>query len=591
MAGTGWPYVVEATVTDWSGPRPIEPVSDLEAYSTPRPRGPIDLDLSGNVGPIPPPAVLEALADLDGSTLRDYPDLTELRDAIATRHDVSTDRVIVTAGGDQAIDLITRAFLEPGRHLCTHTPSFVMIERAARLAGAEVTAVPWPAGTFPVEPFLEAAETDPDLAFIVSPNNPTGTTLDPAQLEHLATALAPALVVIDHAYVEFAEADLTEAALRHENVAVIRTLSKAFGLAGARVGYLLGHPQLIEYLSRIRSPYPLSAPSIAAAMARLEARDDVGDHVAAVQRNRRVLEAHLSALGIETTTSQANFVFGTFPDGRWAFDGLAGLGIRTRMFPGRHGLEDALRISVPAADADRTRLEDALGAVLDPAAILLDMDGVFADVQESYREAIIRTADDFDVAIDREDIERAKQAGDANDDWELTQSMLEDAGVEVSFEEVKATFEAHYLGEGDREPLFEREALVGGDSIGALAEKRPLGIVTGRPRRDARRFLQAHGIGDRFDTIVCKEDAESKPHPAPVEQALDALAVDRAWLVGDTPDDIRAARRAGVLPIGITPPETDRSLIEGPLLEAGAARVVDTLAAIDHLLTTATTTR
>lgn len=576
----------------WDGPQPIAAVRDIEAYTTPHPPGPIDLELAGNEGRAPPASVLDALAALDGEALRRYPDLGELRSAIADRHGVSPERVLVTAGGDQAIDLVSRAFLTPGQALCTHTPSFVMIERAARFAGGDVVAVPWHGGAFPVDELLAHAGDATPLVILVSPNNPTGATIDEAAFRQVVEGAAPALVVVDHAYVEFTETDLTAVAAAYDNAAVIRTLSKAYGLAGARVGYLLGHPRLIEYLRRLRGPYPLSVPSIAAATARLE--DDVGvaPYVDTVRSTRSRLEACLDRLGVDRSDSEGNFVLGRFPDGRWAFDALAGLGIRTRLFPDRPALADALRITVPDQADDGARVEAALEAAVAPEAILLDMDGVIADVSGSYRQAIVRTAEDFGVAVTPDDIEASKQAGDANDDWELTHKLVTAAGVDAAFEDVKAAFEAHYLGEGEaEEALFERERLVDGGALDALAERRPLAVVTGRPRRDADRFLGHHGIADRFDALVCKEDAPSKPSPEPVAEALDRLGCSRAWLVGDTPDDIRAARAAGVVPIGVVPPNTPRAAVAPTLGEAGAARVLDGLDDVVALLDSATAGR
>lgn len=572
-------------MTEWGGPDPIDPVRELKPYQTPVPAGPIDLDLAGNEGSTPPLAVLEALAGLDAEDLRTYPDLSQLRAAIADSVGVSPAQVLVTAGGDQAIDLLARTFLEPDTRLLTHTPSFVMIERAARFAGADVTAIDWASGAFPTDAFVEAAGPDAPLAIVVSPNNPTGATLDEAAFRRLADELAPALLVVDHAYVEFSDADLTAVALEAGNAAVIRTFSKAYGLAGCRVGYLVGPTQLVDYLERIRSPYPLASPAIAAATARLAADDDVEGYIESVRTNRRQLETHLDALGVEAYPSAANFVLGGFPDPRWAFDGLAGLGIRTRLFPDRPGLERHLRITVPGAVTELERLERALTAVLAPEAVLLDMDGVIADVSESYREAIIRTAADFDVGVDHADIQARKQAGDANDDWQLTHQLVRDAGVDAAFEDVKAAFEAHYLGRGQApDTLYKRERLIGGNAIDRLGGEHRLGIVTGRPRRDADRFLEHTGIADRFEAVVCKEDATDKPDPEPVGLALDRLGCDHAWLIGDTPDDIRAARRADVVPIGVVAPGEDTRAAKTAMLEAGAARVVDDLDAVATLL-------
>lgn len=576
-------------MTRWNGPDPIDPVGELEAYSPPKPAGPIDLELAGNEGPPPPQSVLDALCNLEAEQLRRYPDLTDLRAAIAAKHEVDTEQVLLTAGGDQAIELLARTFLGDNRSLLTHTPSFVMIERAGQLAGGEVEAIEWTRGTFPVDTFLQAADGTTKLAVIVSPNNPTGATISREELLTIADTLSQALVVVDHAYVEFADEDLTGLCLERSNVAVIRTFSKTMGLAGARVGYLLGAAPLVQWLRRIRSPYPIATPSLTAALARLETAEDVTPFIEAITVNRNRLTSTLEDLGVDVYPSEANFILGAYRDARWVFDGLASMGIRTRLFPNRPNLTDHVRITVPGDGDEIERVESAFEAVLAPQAVLFDMDGVLADIRDSYRMAIIETAATYGVEVSNRDIEHRKDEGNANDDWELTHELLRSAGIEVPFEEVKATFESWYLGKGDDQtPLYEHEELLVGDSLDALAGELPLGIVTGRPRRDAHRFLEQAGITDYFDTVVCKEDAPIKPDPAPIELAMNQLGCTHAWFVGDTPDDIRAARRAGVVPLGIVPPGADQEERETALQETGAARVLEDIGDLLPLLHNAT---
>jgi phosphoglycolate phosphatase-like HAD superfamily hydrolase len=118
----------------------------------------------------------------------------------------------------------------------------------------------------------------------------------------------------------------------------------------------------------------------------------------------------------------------------------------------------------------------------------------------------------------------------------------------------------------------------------AVARKLPIGIVTGRPRADAVRFLERHGIAGMVSALVCMEDAPLKPDPAPVRLALDRLGVRRAWMVGDSPDDMTAARAAGVVPIGIVAPGDRLDAVAPALFGAGAARVLEELRTLEDLL-------
>jgi phosphoglycolate phosphatase-like HAD superfamily hydrolase len=126
--------------------------------------------------------------------------------------------------------------------------------------------------------------------------------------------------------------------------------------------------------------------------------------------------------------------------------------------------------------------------------------------------------------------------------------------------------------------------LVDRDLLIRLAGRLPLGVVTGRPRSDASRFLEEQAVADLISTVVCMEDAPSKPDPAPVALALQQLGVSTAWMMGDTPDDLRAARAAGVLPIGVAAVGDDRQRMSEVLSAAGAAVVLNEPSGIEEIL-------
>jgi HAD superfamily hydrolase (TIGR01548 family) len=422
---------------------------------------------------------------------------------------------------------------------------------------------------------------DPSIIVVTSPNNPTGAVATEEDVRRICEARPSTLVLVDAAYAEFGEVDLTQAALAYPNAIVIRTLSKAWGLAGLRVGYALGAAEAIGWLRAAGAPYPVSGPSLMLAQERLERGEEAMQaFVATAKEAREVLRETLLSCGVDALPSQGNFAFarvGSEARAVWLRDAMAGLGIGIRAFPGRAGLEDAVRISVPATAQDLERTCAALRTVLAPECWLLDLDGVVADVSESYRAAIVQTAATFGVTLDDALVKDAKRAGDANNDWILTQRMLAERGVEVPLSEVTATFEALVQGTPECPGLWQRERLlVARDVLENLRRQRPIAAVTGRPRLDAERFLETHGVSDLFDVVVCMEDAPAKPRPEPVTLALARLGVTTGWMVGDTPDDARAARAAGAVPLGVR----SGGLEDGVLYSAGCARVFADLRAL-----------
>jgi len=215
------------------------------------------------------------------------------------------------------------------------------------------------------------------------------------------------------------------------------------------------------------------------------------------------------------------------------------------------------------------------------------MDGVMADVSQSYRKAIIATAAYFNVACTNQKITAAKNEGNSNNDWVLTQTIVNEGKNEVvSLETITAKFQEFYLGTSGSTGFRDSETLLVAPTLLAdLKAKCPLAVVTGRPRAEADYFLKLHGIDGYFSTVVCMEDAKAKPDPAPVRMAMDRLGVSTsnegsfAYMIGDTPDDVRActAYEGCVVPIGILPPGEQEASVRLALYSSGAARVIQSL--------------
>lgn len=566
--------------------RPVPAIAATQPYRVPRHPAPMDLMLDG-IGGLPTPEdFFGALGDQPPQTLvQHYPNAQALQQRWAQHLGLSADQLLVTAGGDDALDRCCRALLTTGRSIVLPEPTFEMIRRYARWTGATVRSVPWLDPEWPLSSVLDVIDETTTLVAVVSPNNPTGAVITPDQLRELSARAPHAVLMVDLAYVEFADEDLTALVASLPNAIGFRTLSKAWGLAGLRVGCAFGSPDVIGWLRAAGNPYTVSAPSLALAARWLDhGASAVQAYVHAVRTRRDTLATRLRAWGAQPSPSQANFIFARTPRALWIRDALAGLGIGVRVWPQHPSLGDAVRINVPPQDAQFERLEHALGAALAPEALLLDMDGVIADVSGSYRQCIVETAAAFGVALTADHVREEKARGDANNDWKLTHRLLQARGVDVPYDDVVAEFEARYQGKKGAPGLEATETLiVSADVLRGLAARVPIAIVTGRPRADAERFLRRHDLSDLTEVLVCMEDGPAKPDPFPVVEALRQLGVSRAWMVGDTVDDLRAARAAGVVPIGVIPPGEDLDALSATLLHAGAARVYPTLADLEEL--------
>jgi histidinol-phosphate aminotransferase len=552
---------------------PVSAVAGLSPYEIDRPGSP-DLILDFNES-LASPAALERA--VPGSPVNRYPDKGPLERAITGLFGIGPDGIVVTNGADDALERTVRAVAGPGRRAILTTPTYNMIRRFAVLSGAEVIDVPWWGGDWPVDEVCRQAGNETALVAVVSPSNPTGAVISREAFAELLERLPRALVLLDQAYVDFTdpENDLAPIALSYPNAVVVRTFSKAWGAAGLRVGCAAGDPRVIDWLHRVGLPFPVSTPAIEAVLAAVSDGPD-RERIARVREQRAALVELLASLGAEALQSEASFVFGRFEEADRVWSGLGALGISVRAFPSRPDLAGWLRITLPGDEENWRRLKDGLRTVLAPEALLFDLDGVLVDVSKSYRRAIIDTAARWGVTLTPEDVARGKAAGDAANDWKLTRRLLAERGVEVALDEVTEVFEELYQGTTEEPGHRRHETLrVEGETLTRMAAVRPLGVVTGRPRADAERVLEENGVDGLFSTLVCMEDAPAKPDSAPIRLALERLGVETAWMVGDTVDDVRAARRAGVLPLGVPAPGDDPAPAKTALEEAGAARVLD----------------
>lgn len=550
------------------------------------PASPSVLRLDRNEGPLPHAELLRVLSRAGPELLRRYPDAAALERVIAARWGIGPERVLVTAGGDDAIDRAIRAFVGAERTLLLPVPTFEMFERNAALSRATVVAVPWRGDRFPLAEVLASLNSSTGMVAVVSPNNPTGSVATFTELERVARAAGDAVVFFDHAYAEYADEDFTGPALRLPNVVVLRTFSKARGLAGCRVGYVLGQADTIGALRAAGAPFAVSAPSLAFAADSL-ASGEPAAHVARVREERAEIASVLARHGVRPWASQGNFVSADFAArAPFIHRALETLGVLVRDFPDRAGLTSVLRITMPGDESACRRLITALETALAPEALLLDLDGVLADVEESYRACVLATCVSFGVAVTREELLRAMLDGDANNDWVVTQRLLGERGVEAPLDEITARYQEHYLGTETTPGLRERERLIVPADVvkGLRGPALRIGIVTGRPRAEAEWFLERTGLASLVDTVVAMEDGPVKPDPAPVRLAVARLRVNRAWMVGDTPDDVRAAAAAGVVPIGVVAPGEDPERVASALTAAGAAVVLDTLRDIEAML-------
>jgi histidinol-phosphate aminotransferase len=316
-------------------------------------RGAVQMDANTNLFG-PHPALREVARSIDRLGLNQYPsgNSDPLRDAIAARWGVRRENVVVGNGSDELFDLVMRTFLNPGDRIAYPTPSFVMYPFYGFVNFGHIAAVPLKEGfALDVDGILKAKAR---VTVIASPNSPTGNAFP---REALATVLrrSKGIVVIDEAYAEFCGQEVIRTAATHPRLIVTRTFSKAYALAGLRIGYAVGSRAAIDALLRVKPPFNVGTFAEAAAIAALKGRRFV-EHVVGVIRAERVrVAAAMRALGAHPYPSDANFLL---VDVGRPSDAVAGA-LRDRGFLVRRmsdwpGLETCIRVTLgPPALNDR----------------------------------------------------------------------------------------------------------------------------------------------------------------------------------------------------------------------------------------------
>ncbi len=318
--------------------------------------------LNTNENPYPPsPRVFEAIARIGADALRRYPSpmADDFRRVAARVHGVGMENVIAGNGSDDILQIALRTYCGPGDVLASPDPTYSLYPVLAELADVRFVPVPWgPEWTLPADALLA---TGARAIFFANPNAPSGTCVSADAVASLA-ARTSALVLVDEAYVDFAEDDSLPLIRAHDNVLVTRTLSKGYGLAGLRFGYAVGHASIIEQMAKVKDSYNCDAIAIAAACAALDDQAYAREQWARVKAERTRLSAELVRRRFRVIPSQGNFVLATVPSGtsaRRIYEGLKRSGVLVRFFD-KPGLDDKLRVTIGAPEEN-----DALLAAMD----------------------------------------------------------------------------------------------------------------------------------------------------------------------------------------------------------------------------------
>ncbi len=544
----------------------------------------LKLDVNENlIGPSP--GVIEALRNITEKQIKFYPAYGEILEKLADYNKIKTNMILPANGADEAISYVFDTFVEPRDTVLAVTPSFLMPKIYANTAGCTYKEVPYAEKwVFPADELIKSIDDTTKLIIITSPNNPTGEAISEQALMEILAAAGESYVLIDETYVNYADRSFTTGLIKDfPNILIARSMSKDFGLAGLRFGYLTASGENINHVKKIIRPYCVNSPAVTAASAAL---DDIGHLkmvISEVKHSRELLYNGLKPFAKKVYNSDANFLLCDFGEkADFIYKKLLKSGIKVKHFGQTPYLENCLRIGLPSIKDT----EDILKCLAPRELIIFDMDGVLADTSGSYRCAIQDVYEGFSGnVLTGEQVRQAKNLGGLNNDWDLTLYLLEKAGISVSFDELVAKFQELYW----NKYINKERLLLPAENIAELARKFDLAIFTGRPKPEAEYFLKKHDIEKYFCPIITMDDMprdKQKPNPWGVFEILRITGPEKVYYLGDTVDDMFAARQANVTGIGVLPPQDKSGELKRVLKAHGAAEILEETEGLMQLLWT-----
>ncbi len=565
--------------------KPRENLENVAVYKLPgySRRDKIRLDLNENTRGCTP-SVLEAIRNVKIDDISIYPEYERLKEKIAENQKVDPENILLTNGADEAIRCVMETYLDEADEVLVPAPAYSMFTLISDLKEAKVIEVRYSDNlSFPVTRIVDAITNKTKMIVTANPSSPIGTSIKVEELMRILEKATNSIVILDETYYHFSQTSFAHLIKNFDNLVVIHSFSKALGLAGLRLGYIISDKRNIENLNKVVLPFSVNSLAVVAGCAALEDTNYLSDVIFQNNQEKKYIADELQRAGIEVRMTDTNFLLVNVGEmSNKVCQKLYDRGILVKNLNEHPGLSGYLRVTV-GTHGENLVLVEVIKDALPPQAIVFDLDGVLVDVSNSYRRAIKATAEHYlKTEITFEKIDEYKLKGGYNNDWELTEAIIKDNGQDVAGKEVVNTFQNYYLGKRHGGFVKNEEWLLDTEILKRLKQSYKLGIVTGRPRREAEYALKRFKVKDYFDVLITMDDVQGqeKPDPSGIKLALERLAVKRAFFVGDNVDDIKSAVQAKVTAVGIAgTPDS----YEG-LLAAGSRYILNSVSEIRELL-------
>lgn len=515
-----------------------------------------------------------------------YPEYPALIEKLASHYGIASNNIILTNGSDEGIMVVSNTFIEP----CEDTaivsrPCFAVIPHSLKLAGANLVSVDvLPDLNFNIDGIEEALQKGAKVAFFATPENPTGAQLPADLIEGWLRKYPETLIVIDEAYGEFSETTVLPLIKKYNNLLILKTFSKAWAMAGLRLGCVFGQSQLIDYLKIVTPVFSVNNAAIWSALKLLDRKDDVKAYVAEVNARKQRLVEELELRQFEVIKGAGNAVLismgilaGKFCD----FCREEKVLVRNRskqVYPGAEfdPMWGRIRVSI-GTDEEQERFLAALDKFQKSYGIIFDLDGTLVDTSASFDETVAQMVDKYSgKPLQPDELRKLREEGGYNDDWIASIELLKRRGVSISLNEFTPEATKLYLSLAPSTETLIMEV----EALKKLSTRFPLFIVTGRTRGEYDP-VWSERLNPLFKRVYCLDDIAglgAKPSPDYLNRNLKDFDLKYGVYIGNSVDDMQAAQAAGIDGIAITTSASDAAL-----KEAGAQLIINSMSELEKV--------
>lgn len=510
-------------------------------------------------------------------TVSAYPEYGQLLTKLSGYYSIPPQSISLTNGSDEALLVTALTFIEPGGNdiAVLSKPCFVVMTHSLKLAGATLREVPTLEDmSFDIAGIESALDSGARLAMFATPENPTGKILEENIILKWCEKYPDTLFVIDEAYGEFANITAVPHVVNTPNLVVLKTFSKAWGMAGLRLGVIFASPQIINYINCVKMPYSVNSAAVYTASRLLDRSEEVLSAAAATMRRKEALQDKLTSRGYRLVAGASNgFLLGL---GMAAIEFVAfarkrGVLVRNRsesVFPGPNKSKTWGYVRVSAGtEAENQRFLDVLLQFERSFGVLLDLDGTLVDTSESFDRTICELVlHHSESPLGEAELCSLRAEGGYNDDWVATHELIRRRGKDVPIADIVEQASKRYLQLAPEvEKLMCAELM-----LTSLQARHPMFIVTGRPRPEYDPVWSSK-LEPFFRQVYCVDDVPGKlPKPSPdyLTHALEEHEIHAGIYVGNSVDDMQAARAAGLYAIGVA------TTLSSDVLESAGAHIV-----------------